>query len=387
MKKKVSVEQVARHAGVSKSTVSFVLNNKGNVASPTKERVEAALKELGYEKEDHSSPLTPLERVRTESPIPIPGEKKNILIYVNPSVREYEVVNTYMAGLREYALKEGQVAYSFAMSTSELESSVQLQFLEQAAQPQAILLIGINTNHPFLRQAIETGKPCLVINRINDDPNLSYVSVNHYETGRDAARYLVSLGHRHFALVVEDFYNESEISRVEGFLEELACQEPSSIRVALVKNYQATNPPETFRATRLADFLTGERLEFNGETILNIPSDLAVIRAKAQLDETFKPTCLVTANDRVAAMTQTGLQEAGLVVPRDVSVMSLNSSSASLKVNPQITAIDGLWYDLGYLAGRILENLIENKIIRCQKVQIRHRLIERGSTARPWQGA
>src|SRR4051812_23137009 len=119
MKKDVSLETVARHAGVAKSTVSFVLNNKGNVAPQTKERVEAALKELGYGKEQPAPVSPPL--------VPANVEKKNILIYVNPAVREYEVVSTYMAGLREYALKGGQVAYSFAMSTSELESSVQLQ--------------------------------------------------------------------------------------------------------------------------------------------------------------------------------------------------------------------------------------------------------------------
>lgn len=63
--------------------------------------------------------------------------------------------------------------------------------------------------------------------------------------------------------------------------------------------------------------------------------------------------------------------------------MSLNSSSVSLKVTPQLTVIDGQWQELGYVAGRILENLIDHKVIRCEKIQVKHRLIERGSTARP----
>lgn len=374
MKKDVSLETVARHAGVAKSTVSFVLNNKGNVAPQTKERVEAALKELGYGKEQ-PAPVSP-------APVSVNIEKKNILIYVNPAVREYEVVSTYMAGLREYALKGGQVAYSFAMSTSELESSVQLQFLEQATQPQAILMIGINSTNPFMQHALQTGKPCLIINRLSDDPNLSYVSVNHHEVGRDAACYLLNLGHRHFCLVLESFYNESEISRLEGFLAEVARYGPE-VQVALVKSFKAAEPPETYRASQLADLLQAGKLVFNREDEIKIPFGLTVIREQDWLDETFKPTCLVASNDRVTASAQAGLQATGLNVPRDVSVMSLNSSSVSLKVTPQLTVIDGQWQELGYVAGRILENLIDHKVIRCEKIQVKHRLIERGSTARP----
>src|SRR4051812_32364504 len=100
MRKKVSLETVARRAGVAKSTVSFVLNDKANVATQTREKVWAALKELGYIKE---SPATTLPSANFKKETKDPNETKNILIYVNPTVRENEVVGSYMAGLREYA--------------------------------------------------------------------------------------------------------------------------------------------------------------------------------------------------------------------------------------------------------------------------------------------
>lgn len=378
MKKEVSLETVARHAGVAKSTVSFVLNNKGNVAPETKEKVEASLKALGYGKTNPTPAPPPFVRPS----IPANQDKKNILIYVNPAVREFEVVSIYMAGLREYAVKEGAVVYSFAMSTSELEGSVQLQFLEQATQPQAILLIGIDSQNAFLKHALKSGKPCLVINRLSDDPDLSYISINHGEAGRDAARYLLELGHRHFALAVESSYNETEILRLEAFLDELSQHGPG-VRAALVRSYKAPDRPENHRASQLADLVRDGRLPLNQTTPLKIPASLPVIREAAQLDPAFKPTCLVASTDLVTGPAQEGLQTAGLNVPRDVSVMSLNSSSISLKATPQTTAIDGLWHEIGYMAGRVLENLIDNKLIRCQKIQIGHRLVERGSTARP----
>ncbi|HEX2911656.1 MAG TPA: LacI family DNA-binding transcriptional regulator [Chloroflexia bacterium] len=374
MKKDVSLEMVARRAGVAKSTVSFVLNNKDNVAPQTREKVLAALRELGYMKETQFVPAA------------VPGvssqEKKNILVYVNPVVRENEVVNNYMAGLRDYANEKGSLTFSFAMSSTEVESSAQLDFLEQATQPQAILMISINSDHPFMRQALKNRKPCLVINRVNEHPNLSYVSINHKEAGHDAARYLLSYGHHHFLIVVERYYNETEITRLEGFLEELAASQPRA-RVALVRRFKAPEQPDDYQAATLTQMLKDGKIAFNSEVELRCPESLEVINTDGQLDENFMPTCLVAANDRTTVTVQTAIQAAGLSVPHDVSVMSLNSSSLSLSASPQITAIDELWQEQGYLAGQVLEDLIDHKLIRCQKIQIQHRLIERGSTARP----
>ena len=375
MKKSISLENVARRAGVAKSTVSFVLNNKGNVAPHTREKVLTALQELGYMKESHPVPV-PL-------PVAVKGEKKNILIYVNPTVREDEVFSTYMAGLREYAAKEGNLGFSFAMSSSEVESSLQLQFLEQATRPKAILMIGVNADHPFSRQALQSGKPCLVINRINNHPDMSYVSINHTEAGRDAARYLLALGHRHFALALETYYNETELARLEGFLNELAGS-PAEIQVGLVRRLRITPELEGYNARSLGNILKdGKMAFFNMDTKLKIPEGLTVVAGLDKLNPTYNPSCLVAANDHTAGRTQAALQAVGLAIPGDLSIMSLNSSSISLSASPQITVIDELWHDQGYLAGRILDDLIENKIMRCQKIQIRHRLIERGSTARP----
>jgi LacI family transcriptional regulator len=377
MKKEVSLETVARRAGVAKSTVSFVLNDKANVASQTREKVLTALKELGYMKEGPavppSQPVTPAKGNSV---------KKNILIYVNPSVRENEVVSSYMAGLREYAASEGHLVFSYAMSSSEIESDLQLAFLEQAAQPQGILMVGINSDHPFVRQALQTGKPCLIVNRISDYPDLSYVSINHHQAGRDAARYLAGLGHRNFLLIVHNSYNETEIMRVEGFLEELAASQPEA-EVALVRRYRATGPAEEYRAASPKDLLRDEKLTFNQDTRLNLPAGLVIIRQKDQLPAEFSPTCVVAANDQVAFPTQTALQSFGLEIPRDLSIMSLNSSSLSVKANPPITAIDESWQEMGKLAGQILDNLIGSSLLRSQKILIQHRLVERGSTAHP----
>ncbi len=374
MKKDISLEKVARQAGVAKSTVSFVLNNKGNVAPHTREKVLAALQELGYMKENRTVPA--------HLPVRPPVEKKNVLIYVNPTVKEDEVFSTYMAGLTEYAAKEGHLVFSFAMSSTEVESSLQLQFLEQAARPRAIVMIGINSDHSFMRQALQTGKPCLIINRVNAHPDLSFISINHEEAGRDAARYLLALGHRHFAVVVESYYNETELLRLEGLLEELAASS-MEIQVVLVRRYKAPAEPEDYQAGSLAGLLRDGKMLFNNEPGLKTPARLKIISSELPLDPAFEPTCLLAANDYTANKTQAGLQAAGLVVPRDVSVMSLNNSSISLGASPQITVIDELWHEQGFLAGRILNDLVEHKQIRSQKMQIKHRLIERGSTARP----
>lgn len=378
MKKEISLEKVAQRAGVAKSTVSFVLNNKNNVAPKTRDRVLAALQELGYAKPHTLHNFT--------HPVSADGSLKNILIYVNPHVRDDEVVGTYMSGLRKYASEDHQVSFTFAMSSTEVESSIQLQFLEQATQPQAILMMGINSDHPFMQQALQTGKPCLVLNRVNNHPGLSYVAINHREAGQDAARYLLALGHRHFAVIFERSYNESEVARIEGFLAELATK-AGEVEVAVIRQFKATILSEDYRAGRLVDLLRDEKLLFNSKAEFEVPPDLKIVRHEDEMDAEFNPTCLVAAHDVFASAVQAGVQAAGLKVPGDVSVMSFNSSSFALNATPSITVIDELWHDQGYLAGQTLKNLIDNKFLSCQKILVRHRIVERGSTARPKRGS
>ncbi|HEX2916451.1 MAG TPA: LacI family DNA-binding transcriptional regulator [Chloroflexia bacterium] len=385
--KPVSVEQVAKRAGVAKSTVSFVLNNKGNVSPVTREKVLASIKELGYTKD------RPRARKSSDTPPPVQAREteKNIVAYINPKIRFTEAANGYISGLRQWA-KTNNFSLTLAITGSELETENQFLFIEQTAEPSGVVIIGVDPDEAFISKVLELKVPGVIINRITNHPDLSFVAINHEEAGHDAARYLLGLGHRQFLFMVEPDYNRTEIARLKGFMAELAGFGEQT-GIALVRQLlvnenngrQTTSEWSSLNAReRLGKFVKAGIFPFLGKDAGRIekPAGLEVITFAEELKEDFQPSCVVASNDGTAVEAEKRLMLAGLSIPEDVSVMGFNNRAIGLELSPQLSTIDELWPQQGYTAGRVLMELIESKEIRSQKVLLRHKLIERGSTAK-----
>ena len=112
------------------------------------------------------------------------------------------------------------------------------------------------------------------------------------------------------------------------------------------------------------------------------PAGVELIEFSRQLKENFVPTGLIAASDTVVIKAQNALLDLGLNIPQEVSVMGFNNRATGLEATPSLTTIDESWQQQGYTAGQILIELAANKERRSQKILLRHRLIERGSTAR-----
>lgn len=373
--KPVSVEQVARRAGVAKSTVSFVLNNKGNVSPQTREKVLATIKELGYSKEKASAP----------NQITQPPVEKNIVAYINPRIRYTEAASEYIAGLRQCA-KANDFSLTLAITSSLKEAENQFLFLKETAQPSGIVMIGVEPDDFLISKVLELNVPCVVINRIADHPDLSYVAINHQEAGRDAARFLLNLGHRQFVFILEPHYNQTELARFNGFVKELE-NSGKAPKLALVRPFSPiSNEQEDNQVKAAKNRVSLGELMRSGILPLVETEEIApregveVIQFAGQLPETFLPTCLLAASDTLVIKAQNALLNLGINIPQEVSIMGFNNRATGLEVNPSLTTIDESWQQQGFTAGQILMELTEHKERRSQKIMLRHRLIQRAST-------
>ncbi len=211
--------------------------------------------------------------------------------------------------------------------------------------------------NPEMRQAardlVARGTPLVLMNWTSDDPRLSFVAPNDVAAGEDAFRYLYARGHRRIAYVgIRD--NEPSENRLLG------------LRRAAEAAGQ-TIPPDLVKL---------------GEGLTSAARRVATPAAARELialgDE--RPTAILCFNDEEASQAYAAVREAGLLIPRDISVIGFDDSQISEALHPPLTTFEHPKARIGEMAARILLDLIERPQTSLP-VQMLYscRLIERGS--------
>jgi LacI family transcriptional regulator len=179
------VKEVAAAAGVSLGTVSNVLNRPERVSTATRERVELAMRELGF--------------VRNESARQLRAGRSRTVAYVM-----LDATNPFFTdvaqGIEEAA--EGQDLSVFLCNSDNRpeRERAYLQRLEQQ-RVQGVLVTPIDPESPVLAELVRHGIPVVVVDRIRDTQDLCTVSVDDELGGRLAVEHLLDLGHRRIAYI------------------------------------------------------------------------------------------------------------------------------------------------------------------------------------------
>jgi LacI family transcriptional regulator, galactose operon repressor len=180
-----SVKDVAAAAGVSLGTVSNVMNRPEMVAAGTKERVERAMSELGF--------------VRNESARQLRAGTSRTLAYVmldgtNPFFHDVA------AGI-ELAAEDADLSLFICNSDSRAErEEVHLDRLMQQ-RVQGILITPVNPDSPALDEVSRRGIPVVIVDRIRAGGGFCSVAVDDVFGGRIAVEHLLDKGHRRVAFV------------------------------------------------------------------------------------------------------------------------------------------------------------------------------------------
>ncbi|EOE6917417.1 LacI family DNA-binding transcriptional regulator [Cronobacter turicensis] len=296
MSKKLQVARIAEQTGLSLSTVSRVLAGKANTSEKARRKVRECAKALGV-LEDMAAGRLLLNSLVVFAPRRAFDERSDIFYYrviqsINKALEPHEV------RLRYCALEENDAdANLFLARMNDL-------------QTEAALLLGIDDPH-IHDLACDVGKPCVLINCRDRKMRLPAVTPDHRAIGENAARYLFEMGHREVlnVLCLRRYTMELRLAGIRDAWEaqNLAFDE---------KRHLLTAPDFSARG-----------------------SEALVTRFLEETPAARLPGALLVGGDFMAAGAVKALQNAGLRVPQDISVMSIDAFNLAAIEDVPLTAV------------------------------------------------
>jgi DNA-binding LacI/PurR family transcriptional regulator len=188
-----TIRDVARKAKVAPSTVSMVINGRGKVSAPTRERIEAAMDETKYRRRDVGRPLA---RPQASANIAVIYARRVVFNGMMCSLGRQ-----WIAGIREVA-RETHSHLTLTPAVEDAETDEMFQQALSAGEVDGAIFIGITgvDGGPYLNRALDAGVPAVVFNRKPLHDEFSYVAMDNYGAGCNAVDHLVKLGHRRIAV-------------------------------------------------------------------------------------------------------------------------------------------------------------------------------------------
>jgi LacI family transcriptional regulator len=331
------MRDVARLAGVSTSTVSAVINNKGIVGPELTSKVKAAIEALGF------APHIGARGLRLG--------RTNVIGLILPDITNPFFVQV-MRGIEDEAIKNG---YSLMVCNSNLRSSLEMKHLEVLNQQRVGgLLVAPADSYAARDLLVRNCAPVVFIMNVPMKMKVNCVVVNDFEASYEATHYLIGLGHRRIAFIGGRLIFSASVERVEGYRK--AMQE-SALPLC-------------------------EELEFTpGEDIGN-----ALHVCLKLLRSTAPPTAIFCLNNRLLLGVLRALRELRIACPEQVSVMGFDDLDWAQVFDPSITVIAEPSYETGQKSVQLLLDCIESSEgsaeVEPREVVLKCSLCIRESTAR-----
>ncbi|MFC3550551.1 LacI family DNA-binding transcriptional regulator [Lysobacter cavernae] len=305
---KATINDIARLSGVSKKTVSRVINNSPLVHPETREKVLALMKQYGYTPDPQARGLA----FRRSFLIG--------LIYDNPTAQY--IVNMQYGALD--ALRDSGYELVVHPCDSSREDYIDgvRRFVQQQKLHGVILIPRVSEDEQLATALREIGVRYVRIASVPLDAPASMLVTNDRQAGTEAANYLESLGHRTLGLITGPRRYRSTIERGGGFLDGL-----------------------------------GERgIELPADYIFEggYTFDSGVAGAEYLLAKSPRPTAIFACNDEMAAGVYKAAMRRGLAIPGDLSVVGYDDSPVAAQLWPALTTIHSPTRDIGRQAAQIL---------------------------------
>jgi LacI family transcriptional regulator len=287
--KAISINDVARRAGVSPGTVSNVLTGRKPVSAKLVRKVEAAVKALDYRADPRASMLRS-------------GEARMIAVLVPDLDNPFF---TSVVSAVEQCL--GREAYEVIVASSHGEQEVEKSRLKAilAWRPAGVIVVPCSDDFPG-RQLIESSRtPYVIADRVTGNPGADTVSLDNEDAGAIGARHLIDLGHKDILIAA------------------------SSLRLANIRQ----------RCSGASQVLRSSGLPKPAIVELGFTIDEASARLSQWFDENPRPTAIQALTNFTTLSVLTALAERGLRMPRDISLVGFDDYAwMSARATP-LTAI------------------------------------------------
>jgi LacI family transcriptional regulator len=333
--KRVTSFDVARHAGVSRSTVSLVLNDVRSVAisKSTRERVMEAAQELKYV--PHAAGRA-LASQRT----------MNIGFVYAESQVSHDFLLQFMQGLALAASSRNLRLLTDIYKDGESFNG--LLTLTRAKHIDGLIMTEPRTGDPVLHQLAEEGFPAVLIGSLPSE-RLCSIDIDNAKAAERVTEHLFSLGHRRIACVTNAPIEYTAAStRLDGY------------RRVLTRH----GIPYDDKLVRFGNF-TAE----------------SGYRAMAELiGARMRPTAVFAASDTVAFGVMRAIRESGLQIPEQVAVAGFDDIPLSRYASPPLTTVHFPAIEEGQMAAEMLVEVIEGRVLPGHRLEVETRLVIRQSS-------
>lgn len=314
--RRVSVYDVARHAGVSHQSVSNVLNNPNRVSPKMSGKVQASIKELGYEA---SATARALDSGRT-----------NILGLEVPRFRALEsggFFEHFTLSLVDAAQAHDQQVLVFAGDADGVEEHKRLY---RAGLIDGIIIADTKKHDRRIEELSASQVPFVAFGRTISSVDYSWVDVNNRSGIRQCVERLVSFGHERIAFLDSAHDTFYGVERMAGFKEALQTAKLSWFSHLTL---EAENDHES-----------AERFV------------LSILQSK------LPPSAIITGSDLLAVRVIEVTRKLGLPVgPERFAVITFDDTVLASAMNPAITAVHQPILDIAFAAIEILNDRVAGK--------------------------
>ncbi|QMV41206.1 LacI family DNA-binding transcriptional regulator [Cohnella cholangitidis] len=333
---KVTIKDVAKKANVSVTTVSNVLNNSGRTSPDTIRKVRQVIQELEF------SPSASARNLR--------DKKSHLIAVVVPFLEKGRLQDNPFYWQLVLGIEEGARNHQLHVILLGVDDEESFSFVKER-HLDGLIVVGTYEESPIFKKILSLDVPCVFMDSYLSDPNLYQIYLDDEMGGYLGTKHLISLGHRRIALLTgkiqKDGVNYKRWLGYRRALEEadlpydaeLIREEP----VSTVGGYQA------------AQYITDSRRNISAVFVFSDVGAMGLIK---------------------------GLQELGVQVPRDISVVGFDDLFYTDFMIPSLTTVKQNIAERGHITVQLLlEQISEESRSDSRKVVLPVSLKVRQSTA------
>ncbi|MCL4535355.1 MAG: LacI family transcriptional regulator [Bacteroidetes bacterium] len=306
MERRCTIADVARAAGVSKQTVSRVLNNKGELSAATRERILAVIKELGFQPNAAARSL-------------LTGRSYTIGLVV-PDIGNPFFVDI-AGGVRDAAREQGYHVLLYDTGDSPEVEAQSIQLLHER-RADGLIICSSRLSDERLASLLMGVGPVVLVNRWVKAVDVPQIGADYVKGAWLATNHLLELGHRRIAAITLKVETPNSRAKFEGY------------RKAMEEAGLGVDP----------DLIAYSRSSLQGG--VEAGNDL--------LGRPQRPTAIVAYSDPVGIGAMHACRHWGMSVPENMAVIGFGGNEISTVVNPPLSTVFIRNFEMGRRAVELL---------------------------------